>query len=829
MAAGETRDLRPEIERIKERKDGLDVLTDLLVAARGGGFHSLAPDDLQLAKWWGLYPQRPEEDGFLMLRIRVPNGAVTSEQLRAIGDLSVRFGRSTGDVTTRQCIQLHWLRIEDVPEIFATLDRIGLTSAQACGDVWRNVVGCPLAGVTADELFDSRAIVDELSTHFVGNRRFSNLPRKFKVSVCSCRHHCAQHEINDIGLVGVAHPELGLGYDVWVGGGLGASARMGRRLGVFASLDDVIEVADELTAIFRDNGNRQKRTRARSKFLVDEWGVERVRAELEHRIGRPLPDAPPPAAPLAPMRDHVGVTPQREPGRYALGGATLRGRLSGEQMIALAWVAEHFGNGRVRLTNRQNVLVLDVPDEHVEEASAEMAAAGAPVRASSFRRQTISCTGIEFCRLAVSETKEVAAGIIAHLEDRMGDLEPPVRINVNGCPNACAQYQIADIGLQGALARRGDEKVLGFQLHLGGRLGEERTFGKRTAKPVPAEDVRFVLERVLLAYRDERAADESFGRWVDRQVEGRLQELVGTQLDEGGIPGSTAYSDPATLPTVLVPPAWLEMRLDDPAVAIVEVSEDPTLYPSAHIVGARSIDPADLHGDDGRAPVLERLAELLSERGITPDHTIVLYGDRDNWFASYAFWLLRRLGHRDLRLLDGGRRRWIGEDRPVNADERAYGVVDYPVPGLALPGIRAQRGEVEAVLGEPGTVLLDVRTIEEYEGTTTHDPAFPREAAARAGHIPGAVHVPWEAAVREDGTVRPLVELRGVFEAAGVKPEKDVIVYCRIGERASHTWLVLQELLGYPKVRVYDGSWTEWAEHHDLPIAVPAAASDTTP
>jgi thiosulfate/3-mercaptopyruvate sulfurtransferase len=187
---------------------------------------------------------------------------------------------------------------------------------------------------------------------------------------------------------------------------------------------------------------------------------------------------------------------------------------------------------------------------------------------------------------------------------------------------------------------------------------------------------------------------------------------------------------------------------------------------------------------------------------------------------------LRRLGHRDLRLLDGGRRRWIGEDRPVNADERAHGVVDYPVPAFALPGIRAQRGEVEAVLGERGTVLLDVRTIEEYEGTTTHDPAFPREAAERAGHIPGAVHVPWEAAVREDGTVRPLVELRGVFEQAGVKPEQDVIVYCRIGERASHTWLVLQELLGYPRVRVYDGSWTEWAQHHDLPIAVSAAASE---
>ena len=565
---------------------------------------------------------------------------------------------------------------------------------------------------------------------------------------------------------------------------------MGRRLGVFASLDDVIEVADELTAIFRDNGNRQKRTRARSKFLVDEWGADRVRAELEHRIGRPLPDAPPPAAPLAPMRDHVGVTPQREPGRYALGGATLRGRLSGEQMIALAWVAEHFGNGRVRLTNRQNVLVLDVPDEHVEEASAEMAAAGAPVRASSFRRQTISCTGIEFCRLAVSETKEVAAGIIAHLEERMGDLEPPVRINVNGCPNACAQYQIADIGLQGALARRGDEKVLGFQLHLGGRLGEERTFGKRTAKPVPAEDVRFVLERVLLAYRDERSTDESFGRWVDRQPEGRLQELVGTQLDEGGIPGSTAYSDPATLPNVLVPPSWLETRIDDPAVAIVEVSEDPTLYPAAHIVGARSIDPADLHGDDGRAPVLERLAELPERaRHHARPHDRAVRGPRQ------LVRVLRVLAPPPARAPRPApaRRRPASLDRRGSAGQRRRaGLRRRRLPGSGAGASghprTARRGRGRAGRARHGACSTCARS----RSTTARPPTIPRFRARPRrvpAHIPGAVHVPWEAAVREDGSVRPLVELRGVFEAAGVKPEKDVIVYCRIGERASHTWL----------------------------------------
>ena len=525
------------------------------------------------------------------------------------------------------------------------------------------------------------------------------------------------------------------------------------------------------------------------------------------------------------MRDHVGVLPQREAGLYALGGATLRGRLGGDHMRMLAWVAERFGSGRVRFTNRQNVLVLDVPHSRIEAASVEMAAAGVPVRASSFRRQTISCTGIEFCRLAVSETKGVAGEIIAHLEERLGDLDPPVRINVNGCPNACAQYQVADIGLQGALARRGDEKVMGFQLHLGGRLGDGRTFGKRTAKPIAADEARFVLERVLDAYREERDGTETFGSWIDRQVPGRLDALVGTQIEPGRDPGSTAYNDPGTPATALISPAWLEERLEDPAVAIIEVSEDTDLYPASHIPGAHVLDPVSelLVGLGEGLPAAADLAGLLSERGIAPDQTIVLYGDVDNWFAAWAYWLLRRLGHRELRLLDGGRRRWIGEDRPTTAARPDPEAATYPAPAEPVAGLRAQRGEVEALLGEVGHVLVDVRTTDEYAGTATHDPAYPGETAERAGHIPGAVHVPWEAAVREDGSVRPLVELRRLYEEAGVRPDRDVVVYCRIGERASHTWFVLHELLGYPRVRVYDGSWQEWARVRELPIATCSA------
>src|SRR6478736_2223373 len=330
----------PEIEHVKQRKDGLDVLADIYRYAELG-FDAIEPDDLALFRWYGIYTQRAEQsaasgdpgpsedtDGYFMLRIKFPNGVVTADQLRAVGRLSERYGRGMGDITTRQNIQLHWLRIEDMPVILDELNAVGLSFTQACGDVWRNVVGCPLAGVDGHELDDSRPLIEELERTFVGDRRFSNLPRKFKVSVSGCLHRCAQHEINDIGLVAVEKDGV-VGYDVWVGGGLGASARMGRRLDVFVLPEEATEVCAAITEIYRDEGKRTKRTRARIKFLVDEWGVERLRAEVERKLGRTLPTSVAPADPVDPHRDHLGVHPQVEPGLYYLGATTLRGRFSG--------------------------------------------------------------------------------------------------------------------------------------------------------------------------------------------------------------------------------------------------------------------------------------------------------------------------------------------------------------------------------------------------------------------------------------------------------------------------------------------------------------------
>jgi sulfite reductase (ferredoxin) len=815
------RDQRPEIERIKERKDGLDVIHALREAAVNGGFSALSKDDLVLAKWWGVYPQRPEEDGFLMMRVRIPNGSLTAEQLRICGGLANDFGRGLADITTRQCLQFHWLTVEDLPEIFDRLDSCGMTAAQACGDVWRNVVGCPLSGVIADEHFDATPDVFELTRHFLGNRRFSNLPRKFKVAVSSCRHHCAQHEINDLSFVATEHPELGWGYDVWVGGGLGPSARMSRRIDVFVTSETMTEVAEGVTALHRDHGNRLKRTRARIKFLVDEWGAPRFRDALEEFLGKELPRSVEPTGALTPMRDHVGVTPQAEAGLYALGGASKRGRTTGDALIALADLSEANGRGRIRLTNRQNLILLDVAAERLEETKAAMAGLGFPVDPTSFRRQIISCTGIEFCRLAISETKELASELIDHLEAQLGDLDPAVRINVNGCPNACAQYQIADIGLQGALAKKGSEKVLGFQLHLGGRLGDGARFGARTAKPIPAEDARFVLERLLIAYRDEKRPAETFGLWVDRQPEGRLASIVGSPVIANREMGDVVLHLEERASS-LVTTDWLAERISDPNVAVIEVSEDRTLYASRHIPGAHELDWKRDLADDDRLGVIDdaALAALLGARGITPETTIVLYGDRANWFSSYAFWLLRRAGHADVRLLDGGRSRWIGEDREITAALPTPEATGYGFASASGDLHRVRLDGVRAAVDDGAVTLVDVRTEDEYAGRTTHDPDFPDETALRAGHIPGAVHVPWDLAVRDDGSFKSVVELRGLFERRGILPTDDVIVYCRIGERAAHTWYVLTELLGYPSVRVYDGSWAEWGNAVDVPIAI---------
>jgi sulfite reductase (ferredoxin) len=518
-----------EAERVKRDQDGLDVAERIVAVHARRGCASIPKDDLATRyRWYGLYTQRPEEDGYFMLRIRVPTGVLTAEQVEAVGRISQRFGRDVCDVTDRQNFQLHWIRIEDVPDIWARLGAVGLTTRQTCGDVTRNVLGCPLAGVSATEILDASPYVLAVDRRLTGTKEFSNLPRKYKISISGCREQCAVHEVMDIGLVGVELPDARRGFDLWVGGGLGPSPHFAQRLGAFVPPERVVEVATGITGVFRDYGYRRDRHRARLKFLIADWGPERFRRVLEEQyLEGPLEDGPaPPPSPEA-HREHLGIIPQGD-GRLAVGFAPTAGRISGTQLVAVAALAGRFGRGRLRTTTQQKMIILDVAPEDVDALVAELDTLGLPARPSAFRAATMACTGIEFCKLAVTETKHRAGWLVEELERRLPGLADRVRINLNGCPNSCARFQLADIGLQGAMVPGGDgDRVEGFLVQLGGHLGEGFRFGQKISRArVRAEDLPVFIQRLVGSWLADRDDGEDFSAWVARQPDGDLDALV---------------------------------------------------------------------------------------------------------------------------------------------------------------------------------------------------------------------------------------------------------------------------------------------------------------
>ncbi len=507
-----------ETEAVKETLDPLDLRPRIERYARDG-LGSIDPDDLNIRfKWWGLYTQRPAEDGYFMLRIRIPGGALTAGQIETIGGIAGRYGRDLADLTDRQNIQLHWLRIEDIPAVWDELAAVGLSSLQACGDTVRNILGCPVAGIDADEVFDATPDLLAADRRLTGTKEFSNLPRKFKMSISACRDHCVQQEINDVGLVGVVHPDGRRGYDVLVGGGLSNTPHFAQRLGVFVPRAEVTEVLAAITALFRDHGGRDKRTHARLKFLVAAWGSERMRKVLEtDYLDRDLEDGDAAPASTSVHRDHVGIHRQHD-GNLYVGTSPLVGRTTGERLVEVGRIARELGRGRVRLTSQQKLLVLDVPEERASEAVARLDALDLPARPSPFRRGAMACTGLQFCKLALVETKQPAAELVSALEARFPGFEGKIRLNVNGCPNSCARYQLADIGLAGGESA-GDGN---YQLHLGGDLGEGRAFGHRVRDRVLADDIENVTERLLETYLAEREEDESLQSWLRRQPDQAL-------------------------------------------------------------------------------------------------------------------------------------------------------------------------------------------------------------------------------------------------------------------------------------------------------------------
>ncbi|WP_369251720.1 nitrite/sulfite reductase [Geodermatophilus amargosae] len=535
-ALGYREPLNPN-ERMKKDSDGLDVRQRILDIYSKTGFEGIDAGDLRgRMRWMGLYTQRaqgipggktavlePEEleDSYFMMRARIDGGQLTSEALRVLGGISTEFGRDVADVTDRQNVQYHWIRIEDVPEIWRRLESVGLSTMEACGDVPRVMLGCPLAGVLEDEVLDATDVIAETVAKYVGNPEFSNLPRKWKTSMSGCVDHCTEPEIDDVSFVGVVNGDGEAGYDLWVGGGLSTNPMFAQRIGVFVRPEQVTDVWAACTSIFRDYGYRRQRNRARIKFLMADWGPEKFRQVLQDEyLQHALPDGPAPAPAKHDQRDHVGVARQKD-GRNAVGFALRTGRISGSLLTTIADLADEYGQGRIRTTTQQKLVILDVPDEEVEALVEALAEHDLQVRPSAFRRGTMACTGLEFCKLAIVETKQHAQDLYAELEKRLPDFDTPIGINVNGCPNSCARFQTADIGFKGSMVRDDSgEMVEGFQVHLGGHLGVEATFGRkfRGHKVTKAETADY-CERLLRGFLERRTPGESFAHYVSRAEE----------------------------------------------------------------------------------------------------------------------------------------------------------------------------------------------------------------------------------------------------------------------------------------------------------------------
>ena len=527
-------------EQTKKDDDGLNVRTRIETIYSKRGFDSIDPGDLRgRMRWWGLYTQRrqgidggktailePEEldDRYFMLRVRIDGGALTTAQLRVVGEISQEFARGTADITDRQNVQYHWIRIEDVPEIWSRLEDVGLSTVTACGDTPRVMIGSPVAGIAEDEIIDGTPALEEMKRRVLNNPAYSNLPRKFKTAISGSPVLDVVHEINDVAFVGVEHPEHGPGFDLWVGGGLSTNPKLGVRLNAWVPIEDVPDVYEGVISIFRDYGYRRLRNRARLKFLVADWGAEKFRQVLEDEyLKRKLTDGPAPADPTSRWRDHIGVHRQKD-GRYYVGFAPRVGRVDGTVLTKVADLAEAHGSQRVRTTVEQKMIILDVEEGAVDSLVESLDALDLTARPSTFRRGTMACTGIEFCKLAIVETKTRGASLIDELERRLPDFDEPLTINLNGCPNACARIQTADIGLKGQLMLdESGEQVEGYQVHLGGALGLEPGFGRKVrGLKVTAEELPDYVERVLNRYRAEREDGERFATWAARASEEAL-------------------------------------------------------------------------------------------------------------------------------------------------------------------------------------------------------------------------------------------------------------------------------------------------------------------
>src|SRR5579862_4307019 len=532
------------VERLKRAKNPWEGLDEIRRFAREG-FESIPPEWIgTYFRWWGVYTQG---DGAgvtggqngegralqrFMVRIRIPNGLLTSHQLRTIADLTRRYANGIGDITVRQNIQLHWVTIEALPDLLETLAKVGLNSQSACGDVTRNVTGCPVAGVDADEICDASPLALEASRLLAGNNDFYNLPRKFKISITGCRVWCPYPEINDIGLSATTRVLRGapeIGFSLRVAGGLSSEPYLGARLNAFVRWDQVLPTLKGIAELFRDSDVlREHRERARLKFLFlrHGWTADSFLDELQRRVGFQFDPAVEEEAPADVYRDHVGIHPQKQAGYSYVGAAVLRGRMTADQMDAAANLADRFAGGELRATNMQNLLIVNVPTLNAEPLAKELDDVGLRVAGSSFYRGTVACTGTEFCKLAITETKSFARWLVEELEERLPGFDQHLKLHVTGCPNSCGQHWIADIGIDGKKMKVDGRLVDAYYFCIGGALG----LYQATARPVGyrclATEVPTAIERLLRQYLTTRESGENLRRFFARHTDTQLREFL---------------------------------------------------------------------------------------------------------------------------------------------------------------------------------------------------------------------------------------------------------------------------------------------------------------
>jgi sulfite reductase (ferredoxin) len=550
MTTATTETKAQRVERLKRSKNPWEGLGEIRRFAREG-FTSIPPEWIgTYFRWWGVYTQG---DGAgvtggqggegralqcFMVRIRIPNGLLRSEQLRAIADLTHRYAHGIGDITVRQNIQLHWVTIEALPDVLEALARVGLNTISACGDVTRNVTGCPVAGVDADEIVDASPLALEASRMLAGNNDFYNLPRKFKISITGCRVWCPYPEINDIGLTAVTRVVRGIpevGFSLRVAGGLSTEPYLGARLNAFVQWQQVLPAVKGIAELFRDSEVlREHRDRARLKFLFlrHGWTADSFLEELQQRIGFKFDPAVEEIPPADVFRDHVGIHPQKQPGYCYVGASVLRGRITAEQMHSAADLADRFASGELRATNMQNLLIVNVPDANAANLAKELDAIGLRVGGSSFWRGTVACSGTEFCKLAITETKSFSRWLVEELEERLPGFDQHLKLHVTGCPNSCGQHWIADIGIDGKKMKVDGRLVDAYYFCLGGSLGLHQATARPVGYRCPATDVPEAIERLLRQYLSERRPGENLRQFFTRHTDTELREfLAGTSVE----------------------------------------------------------------------------------------------------------------------------------------------------------------------------------------------------------------------------------------------------------------------------------------------------------